>query len=61
MFTLVAEMVVQPPLAFNVVFQGVLVTAAKKLIFSEVLIYTGGLQSTNASQEGVTFLNPLSN
>ena len=44
MFTFVAEMVVQPPLAFNVVFQGVLVSAAKKLISSEVLIYTGGLK-----------------
>ena len=31
MFTFAAEMVVQPPLAFNGVFLGVLVAAAKKI------------------------------
>ena len=39
-----AEKVVPPPLAFNVVFLGVLVSGAEKIISNEVLKYTGGLQ-----------------
>ena len=37
MFTVVAEMVVQPTLAFNGVFLGVLVAAAKKINFKRSL------------------------
>ena len=37
MLTFVAEMVVQPPLAFNGVFLGVLVAAAKKINFKRSL------------------------
>ena len=37
MFTFAAEMVVQPPLAFNGVFLGVLVAAAKKINFKRSL------------------------
>ena len=47
MFTFAAEMVVQPPLAFNGVFLGVLVAAAMKIYFK--LSLDVHRRATNAS------------